>query len=156
MKTEYDIKDVVWIHMGERKLTKGRIVEIIDLEHLNEGHDPDYELYVIEVQTGIDPVYEVRDFGQISPDAQGPIALFRREGLEGANRFLRKVGLPLPQFEEWSETKTAPKKQIVSEGWQPKPSDGTSTSPPNVGSGASIPAKKKKYYYKRKPKKASA
>ena len=157
MKTEYDIKDTVWIHMGERKLTKGRVVEIIDLEHLKEGHDPDYELYVIEVQTGIDPVYEVRDFGQISPDAQGPIALFRREGLTGANRFLRKVGLPLPQFEEWTESRTTHSntaKQIVSDGWQPKPSEGGSPTPPNQGSGGT--PKKKKYYYKRKPKKASA
>lgn len=152
MKTEYNIKDIVWIHMGERKLTKGRVVEIIDLEHLNEKHDPDYELYIIEVQTGIDPVYEVRDFGQISPDAQGPIALFRRDGLTGANRFLRKVGLPLPQFEEWTESRSVPKK-IVSEGWQPKPSDTGSSTPPNQGSGSS--PKKKKYYYKRKPKKAS-
>lgn len=108
MKTEYNLKDTVWIHMGERKLTKGRVVEIIDLEHLDEGHDHDYELYVIQVQTGIDPVYEVRDFGQISPDPQGPIALFRREGLDGANRFLKKVGLPIPQgFDEWSDAKPA-------------------------------------------------
>lgn len=156
MKTEYDIKDTVWIHMGERKLTKGRVVEIIDLEHLKEGHDPDYELYIIEVQTGIDPVYEVRDFAQISPDAQGPIALFRREGLAGANRFLRKVGLPLPQFEEWTESqKPAATKQIVMDGWQPKPASGGTGTPPNQGSGGTPPGKKKKYYYKRKPKKAS-
>lgn len=153
MKKQYDVKDIVWIHMGERKLTRGRVVEIIDLEHLEEGHDPDYELYVIEVQTGIDPVYEVRDFGQISPDSKGPIALFRREGLEGANRFLRKVGLPLPQFEEWTEAKAAPK-QIVSSGWQPKPSGNGVSTPPNEGSGST--PKKKKYYYKKKPRKASA
>lgn len=133
MKKEYDIKDTVWIHLGERKLTKGRVVEIIDLEHLKEGHDPDYELYVIEVQTGIDPVYEVRDFGQISPDANGPIAVFRRDGLEGANRFLKKVGLPIPQFDEWSESKS-------------------SDTPPNVGSGGNPAKKKKKYYYRRSKK----
>lgn len=106
MKTEYNIKDTVWVHMGERKLTQGRVVEIIDLDHLKEGHSSEYELYIIQVQTGIDPVYEVRDFGQISPDSQGPIALFRREGLDGANRYLKKVGLPIPQgFEEWNDSK---------------------------------------------------
>lgn len=135
MKTQYDIKDIVWIHLGERKLTKGRIVEIIDLEHLDEGHDPDDELYVIEVQTGIDPVYEVRNFKQISPDAQGPIALFRREGLEGANRFLKKVGLPIPKFDEWAEGKQQP------------------TKPENiVTTGVKKP---KKFYYKKRPKKTS-
>lgn len=155
MKKEYDIKDTVWIHMGERKLTRGRVVEIIDLEHLNEGHDPNYELYVIEVHSGIDPVYEVRDFGQISPDAQGPIALFRRDGLVAANRYLRKVGLPIPQFEEWNAAKeSAPKKMVTVGGYQPKTSEGGSSTPPNQGSGGT--PKKKKYYYKRKPKKASA
>lgn len=154
MKTEYNIKDTVWIHMGERKLTKGRVVEIIDLEHLNEKYDPDYELYVIEVETGIDPVYEVRDFGQISPDPHGPIALFRREGLVGANRFLKKVGLPLPQFEEWAETTETKPKIVTSGGYQPKPAENNgNNTPPNQGSGSSKP---KKYYYRKKSKKASA
>lgn len=140
MKTEYDIKDTVWIHMGERKLTRGRIVEIIDLEHLNEGIDPDHELYVIQVQTGIDPVYEVRDFGQISPDPQGPIALFRREGLDGANRFLKKVGLPIPQgFEEWNDSKP------VSQNVAPKES--------MSGTKNDSAKSKKKRYYRQKPKK---
>jgi len=143
MKKEYNIKDTVWIHLGERKLTKGRIVEIIDLEHLNERYDPNYELYVIEVQTGIDPVYEVRDFGQISPDPQGPIALFRREGLDGANRYLKKVGLPLPQFEEWSEKKSVSKTNGV------LPVDPLIAPMPNVAK------PKKKHYYRRKPKKTA-
>ena len=145
MKNDYNLKDTVWIHMGERKLTKGRVVEIIDLEHLDEGHSTDYELYIIQVQTGIDPVYEVRDFGQISPDAQGPIALFRRDGLEGANRFLKKVGLPLPQFEEWNDTKT---------GAKPKQSPaGNVTVSSNNGSGGVKP--KKKHYYRQRPKKTT-
>jgi hypothetical protein len=131
IKKEYNIKDTVWIHMGEKKLTKGRIVEIIDFEHLNEGHSPDNEFYVIQVQTGIDPVYEVRDFGQISPDSQGPIALFRREGLVGANRFLRKVGLPIPQFEEWH--------------------DSTTTKTANTSTTV-LPKNNKKHYYRKKKK----
>jgi len=107
MKKEYNLKDIVWIHMGERKLVQGRVVEIIDLDHLNESYDPDHELYVIEVRTGIDNVYEVRDFGTISPDANGPISAFRREGLASANRFLKKIGMPFPTgVEEFTDNST--------------------------------------------------
>jgi hypothetical protein len=149
MKTEYNIKDTVWIHMGERKLTRGRVVEIIDLEHLNEGIDPDYELYVIQVQTGIEPVYEVRDFSQISPDAHGPIAVFRREGLVGANRFLKKVGLPIPQFEEWNENNA--QSSEIHGGITAKNSD-------NKDHVANAPARarpKKKRFHRGKPKKSA-
>jgi hypothetical protein len=99
MKKEYNIKDKVWIHLGERKLVEGRVVEIIDLVHLKEGHSPDRELYVIEIQTGIDDIYEVRDFDQISPDAKGPIGLFRKLDMKQVRengRYLGKVGMKLP------------------------------------------------------------
>ena len=97
MKKEYNIKDKVWIHLGEKNLVEGRVVEIIDLEHLNEGHSKDRELYVIELKTGIDDVYEVRSFQEISPDAKGPIQLFRnlKQVIEN-NRYLKKVGMPIP------------------------------------------------------------
>ena len=95
-KKEYNIRDKVWIHLGERNLVGGRIVEIIDLAHLNEGHSPDRELYVVEIKTGIDDVYEVRDFEQISPDAKGPINLFRKTNYATENRLLKKVGMPIP------------------------------------------------------------
>jgi hypothetical protein len=99
MKKEYNIKDKVWIHLGEPKLVEGRVVEIIDLAHLKEGHNPDRELYIIELKTGIDNVYEVRDFDQISPDAKGPINLFRKLDLKQVrenSRYLKKVGMALP------------------------------------------------------------
>lgn len=101
MKTQYNIKDRVWIHLGERKLTEGRVVEIIDLAHLKEGHSADREFYVIEIKTGIDDVYEVRDFEQISPDARGPIQLFRKVGADFVknNRLLKKIGIPIPNVE---------------------------------------------------------
>lgn len=101
MKKEYNIKDRVWIHLGERKLVEGRVVDIIDLEHLGEGHSPDKELYIIELKTGIDDVYEVRDFEQISPDANGPINLFRKNKEESRvnNRLLKKIGMPIPNIE---------------------------------------------------------
>lgn len=97
MKKEYNIKDKVWIHIGERKLTEGRVVEIIDFAHLNENH-ADIDYYVIEIKTGIDDVYEVRTFEQISPDAKGPIGIFRELKAEmiGAKRYLKKVGVDIP------------------------------------------------------------
>lgn len=97
MKTEYNLKDTVWIHIGEKTLTQGRIVEIIDLEHLEEGHDPARELYIVELKTGIDDVYEVRSYEEISPDENGPINLFRKEDVKENNRKLKKIGMPLPQ-----------------------------------------------------------
>ncbi len=101
MKKEFNIKDKVWIHIGEKSLVEGRVVEIIDLEHLGEGHSPNRELYVIELKTGIDDVYEVRDYEQISPDSKGPINLFRKlkEQSQQNNRYLKKVGTPIPNVE---------------------------------------------------------
>jgi len=96
MKTEYNIKDKVWIHIGERKLTEGRVVEIVDLEHLGEGHDPKHELYIIELKTGIDDVYEVRSFEQISPDAKGPINLFRKTKTRLEQRIMKRIGMIIP------------------------------------------------------------
>lgn len=98
MKKEYNIKDRVWIHLGERKLVEGRVVEIIDLAHLKEGHSSNRELYIIEIKTGIDDIYEVRDFEQISSDASGPINLFRKNKDEALKnqRYLKRVGVKLP------------------------------------------------------------
>jgi hypothetical protein len=101
MNKEYAIKSKVWIHIGERKLVEGRVVEVIDLEHLIEGHIPNRELYIFELKTGIDDIYEVRDFEQISPDAAGPINLFRKDRTEHVknNRLLKKIGMPIPNVE---------------------------------------------------------
>lgn len=97
MKKEYNLKDKVWIHIGEHKLVEGRVVDIFTLAHLKENHDPDQEYYVIEIKTGIDDIYEVRTASQISEDSVGPIGLFRhlKEAKEN-NRYLKKVGMPIP------------------------------------------------------------
>lgn len=91
MKKEYNIKDKVWIHLGEYRLAEGRVVEIITLDHLNESHTPGRELYIIEIHTGIDDVYEVREWECISSDANGPINCFR--GLGAETRKLKKLGI---------------------------------------------------------------
>jgi hypothetical protein len=96
MKNEYNIKDRVWIHLGESKLVEGRVVEIFDLRHIEE-YPADREFYVIEIQTGIDNIFEVRDFDQISPDANGPINAFRKLDATGASRYLKKIGIKLPE-----------------------------------------------------------
>lgn len=107
MKTKYEIKDRVWIHIGERKLTEGRVVEIIDLAHLDEGHDPEQELYIIELKTGIDDIYEVRTAEMISEDESGPIGVFRKEDYRQGNRLMKKLGMPVPEgvmeFDEYPE-----------------------------------------------------
>jgi len=99
MKKQYDIRDQVWIHLGERNLVEGRVVEIIDLLHLNENHNDD-PLYVIEIKTGIEDVYEVRNYDQISPDKRGPIMLYRKqpEVMREANRALKRIGMVPPDL----------------------------------------------------------
>lgn len=96
MKKEYNIKDRVWIHLGEPTMVEGRVVEIFDLGHV-EGYPKDREFYVIEIQTGIDNIFEVRDFHQISPDAKGPINAYRNLDAIGATRYLKKIGVKLPE-----------------------------------------------------------
>lgn len=111
MKKEYNLKDIVWIHNGEKHLIQGRIVEIINFAHLNENYDPDKPFYIIELETGIDNIYEVRPYEQISPDKFGPIMLFRTEGIIESNRLLKHIGMPLPQGAATIEPITKPKKR---------------------------------------------
>lgn len=95
MKKEYNIKDRVWIHLGEPTMVEGTVVEIFDLGHI-DGYPKDREFYVIEIQTGIDNIFEVRDFEQISSDAKGPINAYRNLDATGAARYLKKIGIKLP------------------------------------------------------------
>jgi predicted RecB family endonuclease len=148
MKTKYEIKDRVWIHIGERTLTEGRVVEIIDLAHLEEGHDPEQELYIIELKTGIDDVYEVRSADMISEDASGPIGVFRREDHRESNRLTKKLGMPVPdgvmEFDEYPEPTPEQIHAAIDRSQElnkhdPLPRD-------------KRPPAKKKYYRKPKPK----
>ena len=97
MKKEYNIKDTVWIHIGERTLVQGRVVDVFDLSHLEEGHNAEDELYVVEINAGIENTYEIRTYEQISSDAIGPIGIFRSGEHKETNRLMKKVGMPLPE-----------------------------------------------------------
>jgi hypothetical protein len=148
MKTEYNIKDTVWIHMGERKLVEGRVVEIFDLQHV--GYPSDREFYVIEIQTGIDNIFEVRDFEQISPDAKGPIQLFRKHSTSLEQRYLKKVGVVLPidtgvSFDEMIEEDEISADKIHAA--MEKSAQDTMHQPLNLKA-----EKPKRRYFKKKPK----
>ena len=82
--TTYNIKDTVWIHLGEHSLVEGKIEHMFTLSH-------GQQLYVIEIPTHIDPVYEVREWETMSPDAIGPINMFRQ--LKTEHRYLKKLGV---------------------------------------------------------------
>jgi hypothetical protein len=107
MKNEINLKDKVWIHIGESKLTAGRVVEIIDLEHLKEGHSPDNLLYIIEIKTYIEDMYEVRNWNQISLDAKGPVNGFRDMVGVRERRLLSRVGVS-PKMAEESDEEISP------------------------------------------------
>jgi hypothetical protein len=96
MKTQLKIKDHVWIHIGEPTLVKGRIVDILDLQHLNEGHKPDHKFYVIEIETGIENIYEVREYDALSLDERGPLNLYRKLKSHTEARYLKKLGIKVP------------------------------------------------------------
>lgn len=98
-KTQYNLKEKVWIHIGEPSLVEGRIVDYFDLEHLKEGHNKEIEYYVIEIKTSIEPIYEVRTFDQISSTAEGPINLFKKNSIKEEKRYLKKIGIVVPNVD---------------------------------------------------------
>lgn len=75
MKTEYAKGDPVWIHGIESgKLTKGKVLQKLDLSE----HGYTFDNYLIEIDTSVDPLLEVRCIMTMSEDEKGPIGLFRK------------------------------------------------------------------------------
>ncbi len=76
MKTKYEKGDDVWIHVGQNagKLSKGKVLEVLDLSE----HGYVSQQYLIEIQTSIEPLLEVRNPMTISEDEKGPVGLFRK------------------------------------------------------------------------------
>ena len=104
VKKIYDLGDTVWIYGVSRdanKPTKGRIVRIIGLE--DWGYPDEQDFYVIEVQTSIEPIFEVRTWETISQDERGPVGAFREavtaENIDAVDKKLAQIGLNVDGYE---------------------------------------------------------
>ncbi len=104
IKKQYEMKDPVWIHLGNGKLTKGTVIDIFDLAHA--GYDKDMEFYIVEIPTEIEALLEVRTWETMSQDAKGPIGCYRtiKEHSFSTQRYLGKVGIELPKVQINEET----------------------------------------------------
>jgi hypothetical protein len=95
IRKQYEINDDVWIHLGNGKLHKGKVVEYFDLGHV--GRSRDIEYYVIEIDNEIEPLLEVRTWEQISQDAKGPIGAYRNLKDDYVTfKKLGKLGIEMP------------------------------------------------------------
>jgi hypothetical protein len=104
VKKIYNLDDTVWIYGVSRdanKPTKGRIVRIFGLEDWGYPEDQDY--YVVEVQTSIEPIFEVRTWETISQDDRGPVGAFRQavtaENIDAVDKQLFQIGLNVDGYE---------------------------------------------------------
>lgn len=104
IKKIYDLNDTVWIYGVSRDLnkpTKGRVVRIFGLE--DWGYPAEQDYYVIEVQTSIEPIFEVRTWETISQDEKGPVGAFRQaitaENLDAVDKQLSQIGLSVDGYE---------------------------------------------------------
>ena len=78
VKKQYNINDIVWIYginAGNAKITKGKILAILDLSSV--GYLPDIIHYVIEIPSSIEPLLEIRTWDTISQDSTGPVGALR-------------------------------------------------------------------------------
>lgn len=74
IKQSYKLGDTVWVYgvsKTENKLTEGTVVHNFNLD------SNDNALYVIEIPTAIEPLYEVRSWHTISQDRKGPVGSLR-------------------------------------------------------------------------------
>ena len=104
VKKIYDLGDIVWIYgvsRDQNKPTKGRIVRIIGLE--DWGYPDDQDFYVVEIQTSIEPIFEVRTWETISQDERGPVGAFRQavtaENIDAVDKKLSQIGLNVDGYE---------------------------------------------------------
>lgn len=113
IKKQYEMNDVVWIHLGNGKLTKGKIVDIFDLAHA--GYSKETEFYIVEIPTEIEALLEVRTWESISQDAKGPIGIYRdiKEKSFSTKKYLGKVGIELPTESLKEETSTTDELDIL-------------------------------------------
>jgi len=95
IKKQYEMNETAWIHIGDGKLHKGKVIDIFDLEHA--GYSKDIEFYIVELPSSIEPLLEVRTWSNMSQDAMGPIGAYReiKQGFS-TKKYLGKMGLELP------------------------------------------------------------
>lgn len=93
VKTKYNIGDPVWIHgiSRENKLTKGKVVQVVDLSSVGYLDGPHY---IIAVSTGIEDLLEIRTWEAMSETAKGPIGGLRtlKDSIDAVNKRLNQVG----------------------------------------------------------------
>ncbi len=68
----FDDGDDCWIGMGRRELVKGKVLMRVNIPGYLHEH------YIIEVQTGVDPVLEVRDGFTMSDAVNRPLGIWRK------------------------------------------------------------------------------
>ena len=97
IKKNYNIGETVWIYgisSNKNKLTKGKVIEKIDLELA--GYSKDQIFYIISVNTAIEPLLEIRTWETISQDDRGPVGGLREVhgqfDIDGTNRVLSEFG----------------------------------------------------------------
>jgi len=167
IKKQYELNEDAWIHLGNGKLSKGKVIDIFDLEHA--GYDKETEFYIIEIPTEIDPLLEVRTWSQISQDAKGPIGAYRsiRQNF-ATKKYLGKVGIDVP-MEEQPVIKTveipvkieevAPEFSEVSDVYDPTPEEVNAAIERSLKQNkemyrvATLSEKPKRFYGKRKNEK---
>jgi hypothetical protein len=92
VKKSYKIGDAVWIYGINRSNVKpvaGTVIKAVDLS----GAGYNYEHYIIEVPTHIEPLLEVRTWHNISQDEKGPVGSLRDLGnVESTIKFAATVG----------------------------------------------------------------
>lgn len=92
IKQEYSVGELTWIHgIVEGKLTKGKVIKSFNLEEA--GYNPSMIFYVVEIETHVDPILEIRSWETMSQDEKGPIGAFRNfDMLDSTNKAISKVG----------------------------------------------------------------
>lgn len=97
IKKHYKLGDTVWIYGISRSENELRSGTVIKSFHIDRPGYEGLEHYIIEVQTDIEPILEIRTWKSISQDNTGPVGSIR-EALtdpESAKKYLIKLGIIL-------------------------------------------------------------
>ena len=96
----YKIGDAAWIYgiaagPGYNRLTKGSIVHQMEIDGYSDTH------YVIAISNGIQDLFEVRTWEEISQDDKGPIGSFRELLMNqpATQKKLLRTGMRLPDVD---------------------------------------------------------